>query len=98
MFSSCALARATGAGGAHTASAAAQQLQEYQALILLVADADMGELHPALGLPMVTPLATLALWDNERLKKLGRVKAEPGSPKVIVHGFSQARASFQGAQ
>ena len=49
----------------------------------------MGELHPSLGLPTSTPLATLALWDNERLKKLGRMKAEPGSPKAIVRGFAK---------
>ena len=83
------MARARGTGGANTAVAAVQQLQGYQALILLVADADMGELHPSLGLPTATPLATLALWDNERLKKLGRMKAEPNSPKDIVRGFAK---------
>ena len=36
-----------------------------------------------------TPLATFALWDTERLKKLGRMKAEPNYPKGIVRGFAK---------
>ena len=89
------MAGAASGGAANTTAAAAQQLQEYQSLILLLADADVGELHPGLGLPSVTPLASFALWDNERLKKLGRMKADPGCPKDIIRCFAKLVLAFR---
>ena len=56
---------------------------------MLLAESDLSDLCPSLGVPPATPLATMALWDLERLKKSSRSKAELCSSKDIVRCFAR---------
>ena len=56
---------------------------------MLLPESDLSALCPSLGVPPATPLATMALWELDRLKKSSRVKADLCTPKDIVRCFAK---------
>ena len=84
-----------GPQGASTEALAGQQLQEFQSLIMLLADLDLALLHPAIGVPPNTPLGALVLCDPDRLRKGSRWKAEALSTRDIIPCFAKMTLALQ---
>ena len=62
--------------------------------MLLLSDMDASALHAGLGVPPCTPLSTLVLWDQERLRKIARWKAEPSASKDLIRIFAKLVLAF----
>ena len=70
------------------------ELGELGNLVLLLHDADLGVLCPSAGVPAGTPMCAMAVWDDERLRRTARWRAEPGSAKELTRAFAKVLISL----